>query len=120
MRGDMFVFDNVVHAFDLTEENVAGSRVSSGYDHAVLVERLAGSYGSKINPANPNEYRYRGKWERMRVEFPECQVCERTIRLYVRKRKIALGLMVHETFVPQSYEWGVREAEPRNQGKAVA
>jgi predicted TIM-barrel fold metal-dependent hydrolase len=53
MRGDMFVFDNVVHAFDLTEENVAGSRVSSGYDHAVLVERLAGSYGSKINPANP-------------------------------------------------------------------
>jgi len=29
-------------------------------------------------------------------------VCERTIRLYVRKRKIALGLVVHETFVPQS------------------
>jgi len=46
-------------------------------------------------------------WERMRVEFPECQVCERTIRLYVRKRKIALGLVVHETFVPQSYDWGV-------------
>ena len=46
-------------------------------------------------------------WERMRVEFPECQVCERTIRLYVRKRKIALGLVVHETFVPQSYYWGV-------------
>lgn len=33
-------------------------------------------------------------------------MCERTIRLYVRKRKIALGLMVHETFVPQSYDWG--------------
>ena len=46
-------------------------------------------------------------WERIRVEFPECQVCERTIRLYVRKRKIALGLLVHETFVPQSYDWGV-------------
>ena len=46
-------------------------------------------------------------WERMRIEFPECQVCERTIRLYVRKRKIALGVMVHETFVPQSYDWGV-------------
>jgi transposase len=45
-------------------------------------------------------------WERMRIEFPECQVCERTIRLYVRKRKIALSLMVHETFVPQSYDWG--------------
>src|SRR5690349_4109717 len=45
-------------------------------------------------------------WERMRIEFPECQVCERTIRLYVRKRKIALDVMVQETFVPQSYDRG--------------
>jgi len=45
-------------------------------------------------------------WERIRIEFPECQVCERTVRLYVRKRKIALGLVVHETFVPQNYDWG--------------
>jgi len=34
-------------------------------------------------------------------------VCERTVRLYVQKRKIELGLVVHETFVPQSYPWGV-------------
>jgi|SRR6185437_5283991 len=53
MRGDMFLFDNVVHAFDLTSENVAGSRVNSGHDHADLVERLAGSYASRLNAKNP-------------------------------------------------------------------
>jgi uncharacterized protein len=52
MRGDIFVFDNVVHAFDLTAENTAGARVDSGYDHADLVVRLAHSYGSRLNPAN--------------------------------------------------------------------
>ena len=46
-------------------------------------------------------------WERIRGEMPECRVCERTVRQYVHERKIALGLVVHETFVPQSYAWGV-------------
>ncbi len=46
-------------------------------------------------------------WERIRGELPECQICERTVRLYVHERKIALGLTFHETFVPQSYQWGV-------------
>jgi transposase len=46
-------------------------------------------------------------WERMRQELPECQVCERTVRSYVHDRKVALGLMLQETFVPQSYDWGV-------------
>jgi predicted TIM-barrel fold metal-dependent hydrolase len=54
MRGDMFIFDNVVHAFDLSPANVAGARVKSGYDHADLVERLARSYASGINAANPS------------------------------------------------------------------
>ena len=43
----------------------------------------------------------------MRAELPECKICERTVRQYVHDRKIALGLMVRETFVPQSYAWGV-------------
>jgi hypothetical protein len=34
-------------------------------------------------------------------------VCERTVRFYVQERKSALGLVVHETFVPQSYPWGL-------------
>ena len=46
-------------------------------------------------------------WERIRIELPECRICERTVRLYVHERKIALGLAFHETFVPQSYQWGV-------------
>ena len=32
---------------------------------------------------------------------------ERTVRQYVEQRKQALGLSQHETFVPQSYDWGV-------------
>jgi len=46
-------------------------------------------------------------WERIRAEMPECQMCERTVRQYVRGRKVKLGLVVHDTFVPQSYTWGV-------------
>ena len=46
-------------------------------------------------------------WERMRAEMPECSVCERTVRQYVQERKTALGLVVNEVFVPQSYDWGV-------------
>jgi hypothetical protein len=38
---------------------------------------------------------------------PECQISERTVREYVQERKALLGLVVHETFVPQSYPWGV-------------
>ena len=46
-------------------------------------------------------------FERMRQEMPTCQVCERTVRGYVHERKVSLGLITHETFVPQSYDWGV-------------
>jgi len=46
-------------------------------------------------------------WTRMQQELPECKIAERTVREYVHDRKIALGLMVRETCVPQSYAWGV-------------
>lgn len=46
-------------------------------------------------------------WERIRAEMPECQVSERTVREYVQERKAVLGLVVYETFVPQSYPWGI-------------
>jgi hypothetical protein len=36
------------------------------------------------------------------------RICERTVRGYVQGRKLALGLTVQETFVPQSYDWGVK------------
>jgi len=46
-------------------------------------------------------------WQRIRSEMPECRICERTVRQYVHDRKVELGQITHDTFVPQSYEWGV-------------
>jgi len=45
-------------------------------------------------------------YARIRQEHPECVVAESTVRQYVRERKVALGLLAGETFVPQSYAWG--------------
>jgi transposase len=45
-------------------------------------------------------------WERLRAEVPAFDVCERSVRQYVAKRKQELGLVSRETCVPQSYEWG--------------
>lgn len=45
-------------------------------------------------------------WVRMKTEFPDLIVNERTVRKYVRKRKRLLGLEGRETFVPQSYPFG--------------
>jgi len=39
-------------------------------------------------------------------EFPAASVAESTVRNYVRARKRQMGLVLHETFVPQSYNWG--------------
>ena len=36
--------------------------------------------------------------ERIQREIPECPVGERTVRSYVHERKVALGLVVQETF----------------------
>lgn len=46
-------------------------------------------------------------YNRIRAEVPACTAAERTVRQYVEQRKHALGLTQHETFVPQSYDWGV-------------
>ncbi len=43
---------------------------------------------------------------RIGQERPGCEVAESTVREYVRQRKLALGLLARETFVPQSYAWG--------------
>jgi transposase len=46
-------------------------------------------------------------YARIHKERPDCPVAEGTIRRYVRERKAEMGLLVRETFVPQSYDWGV-------------
>lgn len=45
--------------------------------------------------------------ERIHAEIPGCSPAERTVRQYMERRKHALGLAEHETFVPQTYDWGV-------------
>jgi len=45
------------------------------------------------------------------TEFPECQMCEKSTRLYVRKRKIALRQIVQEIFAPQSYDGDVEAVD---------
>jgi len=45
-------------------------------------------------------------WMRLRREMPEVEVSGSTIRRYVRMRKAAMGLLGHEIFVPQSYQFG--------------
>ncbi len=47
-------------------------------------------------------------YQRIRAELPDCPIAESTVRRHVRERKAALGLLQRETFVPQSYTWGVR------------
>ncbi len=39
-------------------------------------------------------------------EFPGASVAESTVRNHVRERKREIGLVLRETFVPQSYTWG--------------
>jgi hypothetical protein len=45
-------------------------------------------------------------WMRLRREKPEAEVAESTVRQYVHARKAAMGLLGHEIFVPQSYQFG--------------
>lgn len=45
-------------------------------------------------------------YDRLRSEKPEIEVAEATVRAYVREKKVQIGLIHRETFVPQSYTWG--------------
>jgi hypothetical protein len=46
-------------------------------------------------------------WCRLKAERPEAAVAESTVRQYVRKRKIELGLVHSKVFIPQTYQWGL-------------
>jgi transposase len=45
-------------------------------------------------------------YSRLLAEKPEITVAEATVRAYVRRKKLEIGLIHRETFVPQSYGWG--------------
>ncbi len=45
-------------------------------------------------------------WTRLREEHPQSPVAESTVRQYVGKRRLEMGINKREVFVPQSYDWG--------------
>jgi transposase len=45
-------------------------------------------------------------WRRLCVEMSELEISETTVRKYVRRRRLEMGLIGRETFVPQSYRFG--------------
>ncbi|MBM4448771.1 MAG: IS21 family transposase [Chloroflexi bacterium] len=45
-------------------------------------------------------------WRRLKDHNPGLSISERTVRKYVRKRRLILGLIGRETCIPQSYPWG--------------
>ncbi len=56
----------------------------------------------------PRKQRHRAWriYRRILMEFPGATVAESTVRNHVRTRKRAMGLVLRETFVPQSYTLG--------------
>jgi transposase len=56
---------------------------------------------------------------RIQEEMPGHAVSESTIRRYVSRRKVELGLTERETFVPQSYRWGVEGQVDWYQAQAI-
>ena len=47
-------------------------------------------------------------WKRLQQEYPQLKFSERSVSKYVRKRKLALGLMGRETCNPAELPMGVR------------
>jgi len=45
-------------------------------------------------------------WMRLRQEMPAVEISESSVRRYVRERRMTMGLMGREVFVPQSYQMG--------------
>lgn len=71
--------------------------------HAAMIDRIL-----EEDRRAPRKQRHTAHriWERLRAEVFGFDVCERSVRKYVEKRKQELGLITRETCVPQSYQWG--------------
>jgi len=69
-----------------------------------LIERMLEDDGNAPRKQRHTAHRI---WRRLREEMPGVAISERTVRKYVRRRRLALGLMGRETCVPQCYPWGV-------------
>ena len=61
---------------------------------------------SDVRAPRKQRHTARRIYNRIRAEKPEIEVAEGTVRAYVREKKLKIGLIHRETFVPQSYGWG--------------
>ncbi len=59
-----------------------------------------------VNAPRKQRHTARRIFNRLRIEKPSIEVAEATVRAYVREKKLKIGLIHREIFVPQSYTLG--------------
>jgi len=59
-----------------------------------------------VNAPRKQRHTARRIFDRLRMEKPSIEVAEATVRAYVREKKLKIGLIHREIFVPQSYSLG--------------
>jgi penicillin amidase len=77
----------------------AGHNERVGFGFTIVGIDQQDIYVEEINPANPNEYRYRGKWERMRVERERIKV-----KGEAQPREVELKFTVHGPVIHEDRE----------------
>ncbi len=127
----MELFENIRREYEFGEGTIAGAARKLGVHRRMVREAIRNAVPSarkkpdrphwKLKPfipliesmleadrSAPRKQRHTAHriWQRIRDEVPGFNLSERTIRKYVRKRRLALGLIGRETCVPQSYPWG--------------
>jgi transposase len=70
------------------------------------VEYIDGILESDVTAPRKQRHTAHRIYARLRREKPEIEIAETTVRKYVREKKLQIGLIHRETFVPQSYSWG--------------
>jgi penicillin G amidase len=76
----------------------AGHNERVGFGFTIVGIDQQDLYVEEINPANPNEYRYRGKWEPMLVEREQIKVKGETRPREVELKFTAHGPVIYEVF----------------------
>ena len=88
---------NVIGAGEPTLPGVAAGhneRVAFGFTIVGIDQQDI--YVEELNPANPNEYRYRGRWERMRIEREQIRVKGEAQPREVELKFTIHGPVIHE------------------------
>jgi hypothetical protein len=130
-RAKVELFEEIRREYEFGVGTIAGTAKKLGVDRRMVREEVGSALPTprkkterrrwKLGPAvefvdgvleadrkAPRKQRHTAHriWVRIQNELPDCKIAERSVRGYVHKRKIALGLLVHEVCVPQSYGWG--------------